>query len=270
MEVQYVSNKINFDIEKLFSVISPFSFFTKETCSDQVKEILENIADKYQLSPKEMSNVVLASFDDYGLNEEELEKFARDLYELKNNPLSHGIVDRKERYIAEEEEPQSKEDKLIDYFQTTSPRQFLTDLSNGAKPSINDLIIIEDILFNQRLSPGVVNVLLYFVMIKSDFQLNRNYIEKIANHWARKNIKTAKEAMDFCKKQNRHNSNLNNQKKGSYQKSHQKVPRGKLLNLFLLDSTHHQLTRLTQLLGHQRDEETIAHLLNEAYQKYNR
>jgi hypothetical protein len=51
MEVQCVSNKVNFDIDELFSFISPFSFFTKETFSDQAREIIENIADKSQLSP---------------------------------------------------------------------------------------------------------------------------------------------------------------------------------------------------------------------------
>jgi replication initiation and membrane attachment protein DnaB len=150
-----------------------------------------------------------------------------------------------------------------------SSRQFLIDISNGAEPSINDLIIVEDILFNQKLSPSVVNVLLYYVLLKSDYQLNRKYIEKIASHWARKNIKTAKEAMDICINENRQSTNRKNQKKSQYQKNFQKVPRGKLLNLFLLDSSHHQLTRLTLLLGYQRDEDTIAHLLNEAYKKYN-
>jgi hypothetical protein len=86
---------------------------------------------------------------------------------------------------------------------------------------------------------------------------------------ARKNIKTAKEAMDFCIKEFRQSTNRKSQIVSHYQKNVQKVPRGKLRNLFLLDSLHHQLTRLTLLLDYQRDEDTIAHLLNEAYKKYN-
>jgi hypothetical protein len=65
--------------------------------------------------------------------------------------------------------------------------------------------------------------------------------------------------MDFWIKEKRQSTNRKNQKVSYYQKNVQKVPRGKLLNLFLLDSSHHQLTRLTLLLGYQRDEDTIAH-----------
>jgi hypothetical protein len=47
-----------------------------------------------------MSNIVLASFDDNEiLNEQELIKFSRDFYELSNNPLYHGIYACKEMDI---------------------------------------------------------------------------------------------------------------------------------------------------------------------------
>jgi replication initiation and membrane attachment protein len=224
MEVQCVSNKVNFDIDESFSFFNSYSFFSKETFSDQAKEKIENIADKFQLSPKDMSSAVFAAYgEDELLNVEELEKFARGLYELNKISLSHGIVDRKERDKGEEE-AESKEDKLIAYFETTSPRQFLIDISDGAEPSINDLIIVEDILFNQKLSPSVVNVLLYYVMLKSDYQLNRKYIEKKASHWARKNIKTAKEAMDFCIKANRQSTNRKNKKRVTIRKITKKSP----------------------------------------------
>ncbi len=46
---------------------------------------------------------------------------------------------------------------------------------------------------------GVVNVLLEYVMLTTDMKLPRNYVERIADHWIRKNLKTAKEAMELAR-----------------------------------------------------------------------
>ena len=48
------------------------------------------------------------------------------------------------------------------------------------------LAIVEDVMINQKLTPGVVNVLIYYVMLRSDMKLAKTYVEKIAGHWARK------------------------------------------------------------------------------------
>ena len=100
-------------------------------------------------------------------------------------------------------EPETQEEKLIYYFETTSPLQYLRDISGGAEPSKADVKIIEDVMFEQKLNPGVVNVLIDNVMRKTDMKLTKNYVEKIASHWARKNIKTVKDAMDLAKMEHR-------------------------------------------------------------------
>ena len=46
---------------------------------------------------------------------------------------------------------------------------------------------------------GVVNVLLEYTMLTTDMKLPRKYVEQIADHWVRKNLKTAKEAMDLAR-----------------------------------------------------------------------
>ena len=48
---------------------------------------------------------------------------------------------------------------------------------------------------------GVVNVLLEYVMLTTDMRLPTKYVEKIADHWIRKNLKTAKEAMDLARQE---------------------------------------------------------------------
>jgi replication initiation and membrane attachment protein len=58
-------------------------------------------------------------------------------------------------------------------------------------------------MFAQKLPPGVVNVLIHVVMIKTDMKLTKGYAEKIASHWARKGVQTVDEAMDLAIKENR-------------------------------------------------------------------
>jgi len=106
-------------------------------------------------------------------------------------------------YQTLKQEPETREEKLIHYFETASPLQFLRDISGGAEPSKADVKIIEDVMFQQKLNPGVVNVLIDNVMRKTDMKLTKNYVEKIASHWARKNIKTVKDAMELAKLEHR-------------------------------------------------------------------
>ena len=49
----------------------------------------------------------------------------------------------------------------------------------------------------------MVNVLVDNVLRKTDMKLTKNYVEKIASHWARKNIKTVTEAMELAKMEHR-------------------------------------------------------------------
>ena len=48
---------------------------------------------------------------------------------------------------------------------------------------------------------GVANVLLEYVMLSTDMKLPKSYVEKIADHWNRKQLKTAKEAMDLARQE---------------------------------------------------------------------
>jgi replication initiation and membrane attachment protein len=58
-------------------------------------------------------------------------------------------------------------------------------------------------MFKQKLHPGVVNVLIYYVMLKTDMKLSKTYVQKIASHWARKQVSTVKSAMELAKQEHR-------------------------------------------------------------------
>ncbi|OXB99476.1 helicase DnaB [Bacillus thuringiensis] len=92
---------------------------------------------------------------------------------------------------------------LMKQLEEISPKQLLKEISGGAEATKADLRIVEDVMINQKLPPGVVNVLIYYVMLRNDMKLPKSYVEKLAGHWARKKISTVAEAMALVKEENR-------------------------------------------------------------------
>lgn len=95
----------------------------------------------------------------------------------------------------------SKEERLIARFESISPKELLEDLSGGNNASEQDMKLISEIMVKQGLPNPVMNVLIHYVLLQSNMKLSKPYLEKIASHWSRAKLKTAKEAMEFAKKQ---------------------------------------------------------------------
>lgn len=194
-----------FDFELLIAGLNE-SLVPKKSLTKEVRQAISNLAFLYGVDAVQMKNILLSAVtEDNDINIEELRKSARDWYQFEHNDELPSLVDQtqpvKHRTVLEE--PKTKEDQLLLYLETTSPKQVLKDISGNAEPAIADLKIIEDVLFKQKLLPGVVNVLIQYVMLKTDMKLTKSYVEKIAGHWARKQIKTAKAAMALAKNEHK-------------------------------------------------------------------
>ena len=100
---------------------------------------------------------------------------------------------------------QSKWQKLIDCFENTTPYDFLKAKYKGGKPTNKDVSLIESLLVDQELNPGVVNVLIDYVLRINDNKLNKNFVEAIASQWKLSNINTVKDAMLQAEKEYKKN-----------------------------------------------------------------
>lgn len=99
----------------------------------------------------------------------------------------------KEKSIFETNDPLSQH---LAYLESVSPYELLKSKQGGAEPVLHDLEICENLMMNLHLSPGVVNVLIEYVLTKNNNHLAANYCETIAAAWARKKIKTARAAYE--------------------------------------------------------------------------
>jgi replication initiation and membrane attachment protein len=208
-------NHSTFNFELLLAGLSE-NLVPKSALTDEVKDTISKLALLYGIDPIQMKNFVIDATDHDVTDLNLLRKSASNWYELHQGGLPT-LVDKVQSvgYRSQQNEPASKEDSQITYFETTSPREFLRELGGG-EPSKADLTLIEGIMFDQKLEAGVINVLIDFIMRTNDMKLPKAYTEKIASQWGRKKVKTVKEAMELARneyKAKKEWSNKDNKKK---------------------------------------------------------
>ena len=92
---------------------------------------------------------------------------------------------------------------MVYTFENITPYDFLKAKYKGAEPTTRDLKLVENLLIDQKLSPGVVNVLLAYVLKVNNQKLNKNFIESIVGQWKRLNIETVEDAMKITEKEHK-------------------------------------------------------------------
>ena len=58
-------------------------------------------------------------------------------------------------------------------------------------------------MLEQKLNPGVINVLIDYVLKINNQKLNKDYVETIVGQWKRLNVETVVDAMEVCKKEHK-------------------------------------------------------------------
>ncbi len=191
-----------FDFELLKAGLSeqmvPGSALTVE-----IREVIAKLAFMYHLTPLDMQKIVLVALDEQlKLTEERLKRVAADYYKLtisKEPPKLARVFEQKEQIP--NEAARTREQDLLHYLETTPPIQVLRDINGGKEPVQSSVQMAEQLILTHGMPIGVVNVLLEYVMLTTDMRLPTKYVEKIADHWMRKNLKTAKEAMDLARQE---------------------------------------------------------------------
>lgn len=193
-----------FDFELLKAGLSEQLVPTK-VLTAEVREYIAKLAFMYNLTPLEMQKVVILAFDDENrFSIERLKKAAADYYKIavsKQPPQLSKIL--KEMPVTENQlkEERTKEQDLLHYLENTSPIEVLRAINGGKEPLKSSVEIVEELIVKHEMPVGVVNVLIEYVMLSTDMKLPRKYVERIADHWMRKGLKTAKEAMDLARKE---------------------------------------------------------------------
>ena len=187
---------MNFLIETMPKNIDK-KIFTKD-----MQESIISLAYLYDIDAPKMQNIVKSCVNEKGMiNRDELRKTCRNHYQFDHSGILPTIIDRTQpEYLRKPIGDNSNIAKMIYTFETISPYDFLKSKHNGNEPPKRDIELIEDLLIDNGLKPGVINVLIDYVLKINDNKLNRNFVETIAGQWSRKKIETVEEAMDYARK----------------------------------------------------------------------
>jgi len=191
---------IDFIISSLPKGITTPKTFDKETCN-----LLKGLIYLYNIDNNGLIQIIRNSLNEKGLiDKEKLQNNARSYYQFENNNhLPHLIYNKQPSKLRKKTSDGSKRSKMIYTFETLSPYDFLRGKYGGSNPTTRDLKMVEGLMLNQELPPGVVNVLIDYVLKINDNKLNKNFVETIAGQWKRLKIKTVEEAMKQAEKEHK-------------------------------------------------------------------
>ena len=180
----------------------PVSQRNEKCFTDEVKDLINQLSYLYNIGSLEMQGIVRDSLNERGLIDKNvLRKSCRDYYQFEQNGnLPTLIYNKQPDFLKKPEGDNSKWAKMVYAFENLTPYQLLKAKYKGAEPTDRDKRLVESLLMDQKLNPGVVNVLISYVLKTNNEQLKKSYVETIAGQWKRSNIETVEDAMKFAEK----------------------------------------------------------------------
>ncbi|MGD6816815.1 replication initiation and membrane attachment family protein [Metabacillus sp. 113a] len=197
-----------FDFDLLLDGLSE-SVVSRKSITGPVKETIIKLAYVYGIDPVNMKNLLMDALQpDETIDRELLRRYARDWYGFQYGKKTPKLAEinkvqpAADRTVSDQSEP-TQEQIMIRQLESMTPYQYMKDLYEGAEPTLADLQIIEEVMLQQKLQPGVANVLINYVMLRADMKLSKGFVQTIAGHWARKKVTTVEGAMQLAKKEHK-------------------------------------------------------------------
>ena len=190
------------NINEILSLI-PDDILPVRKITKEVKDNILKFKYIYNFTNEQMQEVIINSIDETKkINMGLLKNNCENFYKFENGgKLPTLIYKNQPEYLRKNATDTSLKSKLIYQFENISPYEYLTNKNGGIKPLSSDLKIVSYLLVDLKMMPGVVNVLLDYVLKINNNKLNKNFIESIASQWIKNNIKTVEDAMKIAEKE---------------------------------------------------------------------
>ena len=190
------------DLNSILAMI-PEELLNPRSLTKETKELIDKLSFIYQLDDSVCVELIRNSLTmKRTIDKEKLKKNAHHYYTFEHNGKLPSIIYRNQpEYLRKPVGDQSNKAKMIYTFETISPYELLRSKNKGTAPSRSDLKIVEYLMIDLNLKPGVVNVLLDFVLRINQNKLTRSFVETIASQWKRQGIETVEDAMNMASKE---------------------------------------------------------------------
>ncbi len=206
------SRSIDFDM--LITSI-PNNMINEKEFNADVRQLINSLTYVYNIDELAMQGLVRNCLNEKGsIDKKQLRKCCRDFYQFENSgKLPTLVYSLQPDYLKEPEGNNSKRSKMLYMFESVTPYDYIKSKYKGGEPTSRDLAILENLMVEQKINPGVLNVLIYYTLRMNNQKLNKNYVESIAGQWKRSSVETVEDAMKMIEKEYKKN---NSNKKAKY------------------------------------------------------
>lgn len=190
------------DINTILSLISD-DILNKKSLTKDTKDFLYKISYIYNYDNDDMIELIRNSITEkHTIDKKLLQENANKYYRYDNmGKLPSIIYKNQPEYLRKENLDTSNRSRMIHMFETTSPYDFINSKYKTGNPTSSDLAIISYLLIDLNLKPGVVNVLVDYVLKINNNKLIKSFVEVIAAQWSKSGIETVEDAMNIAEKE---------------------------------------------------------------------
>ncbi len=189
------------DFDTLISMM-PKGIINDKTFNKRNKELINNLAFIYNIDTVKMGEIIRLVLEENGkINSVELRKSVQKYYQYNYGKLPTLVYRTQPDYLKSPVGDNSNKAKIVYVFENTTPYDFLKSKNKGSKPTDRDLKLIEDLIIEVGLKPGVVNVIVDYTLKKNNNKLNKTFMEAIAGQLKRNGVETALDALESIQKE---------------------------------------------------------------------
>lgn len=187
------------DLNTILSLISD-DVLNKKSITKETKDFLYKISYVYNYDNDDMIELIRNSISEkHSIDKKLLQMNANKYYRFDNmGKLPSIIYKNQPEYLRKENLDTSNRDRMIYQFETTSPYDFLNSKYKSGTPTKSDLSTVAYLLIDLNLKPGVVNVLIDYVLKINNNKLTKNFVDAIASQWSKSGIETVEQAMEIA------------------------------------------------------------------------
>lgn len=197
-----IQNKIDFD---LLVASIPKNMVNEKCFNEDTKKLINNLAYVYDIDDLHMQGLVRNNMNEKGMiDKTELRKACRSFYQFENNDkLPTLVYQLQPEYLKTPVGDTSRWAKMVYTFESMTPYDYLSSKYKTGEPTTRDLKLVESLLVDVGLKPGVVNALIDYVLKVNDQKLSKPYLETLAGQLSRLHVETVEDAMRVIEKEHK-------------------------------------------------------------------
>ncbi len=188
--------QIKFNYDLFFKYISENSQIKPSAILKKELKEIERLATLFGLDEKQMALIII---DEYDPNDLPHLNFERVKYRAEED-VKFKLIESKPRNKRSDVRGETILEKKIETMEQIAPSKYLSLLLNNTPPSMTDLNTLNKLSVGYKLSNGIINVIIDYVMEKNNNILSWPFCDKVASILVSNGIETAVDAMNELKK----------------------------------------------------------------------